>query len=72
MNDVLFQNFQSDKQFDLLKNEGLYQEPVLCEFAFIFIFVTPQKIYFFVNALISIEKLVSVDDALAASLREGK
>ena len=49
-----------------------YQGSGLHEFAFIFIFVIPQKVDFFIIALASVEKLVSVEDAPSASLREGK
>ena len=40
--------------------------------AFIFIFVASQKTDFFVTALVSVEKLVSVENATSASLREGR
>ena len=72
MNNILFQNFQSYKEFDLLRNEGFYQGSGLREIAFLFISVTPQKLIFFVISLVSVEKLVSVEDAPSALLREGR
>ena len=73
MNNVVFQNFPSYNEFDLLKNEGFYQASVLRESAFIFIFVSLQKIdFFFVISLVSVEKLVSVEDTPSVSLREGR
>ena len=53
-------------------NEGLYQGPGPHKIEFIFIFVVPQETDFFVIALVNIEKQVSVEDALSASIRERK
>ena len=49
MNNVLFQTFQSYNELDLLRNEGFGQGSGLPEIAFIFIFITPQKMKFFLS-----------------------
>ena len=72
LHNTLFENFQSYSRFDLLRNEGLYQGPGLHETAFIFFFVAFEKRFFFVIALVSFGKLVSVEDVPSASLREGR
>ena len=69
-NNILFKNFQSYNQFDLLRNEGLYQGPGLHEMAFIFIFVAIKKKIFIVIAFVSVGKLVSVENVPSALLRE--
>ena len=68
MNNVLFQNFQSYNEFDLMRNEGFYQRSGLRDSHIYF------KIFyfFFVISMLSVEKLVSVEVAPSASLREGK
>ena len=43
----MFKNFQSYKQFDLLRNEGFYQGPGPHEIAFILPFVAFKKMFFF-------------------------
>ena len=47
MNNVLFENFKSDNQFDLLRNEGLRKAQGPHEIEFIFFFGWLWKNYFF-------------------------